>query len=346
MKTKFLLSLLTLVIFLQACRLDKGKDIPDVSHIELDLEIQRFDQALFQIDSNRMEEEIGLLYQAFPGFAPIFFDQVLGATDPRIAPEGPENYIKGFISYPGIEALYDTCQIVFAGLEDIEAEFESAFQYLAYYFPELPEPTVTTFVSEYTVANFIYANNDLAVGLDFFLGASYPYQQYNPGNPNFSQYLTRTYNKDHLVARSMLPLVEEIAGNPGNNRLLDFMILNGKKRYLLEKLLPHAPDTVLLEFSKAQLDWCKDNELETWGHLLSEELLYSTRYQDFRKLIEYSPTAIPSMPPEAPGRVGNYIGLQIVKAYMKRHPETTLQELIALEDAQAILDRSKYRPPR
>ena len=59
-------------------------------------------------------------------------------------------------------------------------------------------------------------------------------------------------------------------------------------------------------------------------------------------------TPMPADPPmpEAPGRTANWMGWQIVQAYMKRKPETTFRQLIDLTDAQAPLDQSKYNPVR
>jgi hypothetical protein len=50
------------------------------------------------------------------------------------------------------------------------------------------------------------------------------------------------------------------------------------------------------------------------------------------------------MPPEAPGRTGNYIGLQIIRQYMERFPNTSLEQLLQLKNAPKILEASKYRP--
>ena len=50
------------------------------------------------------------------------------------------------------------------------------------------------------------------------------------------------------------------------------------------------------------------------------------------------------MPTEAPGRTGDYIGWQIIRAYMKRYPETSLNDLIKMNDSQMILEKSKYKP--
>jgi cytochrome c553 len=61
------------------------------------------------------------------------------------------------------------------------------------------------------------------------------------------------------------------------------------------------------------------------------------------KYINVSPDS-PGMPAQAPGRTGNYIGKQIINAYMERHPETTMQDLLRLQDAQKIMDLSRYKP--
>lgn len=330
-----------------SCEDDKGKDIPDVSNIPSDVNIKRFEQDLFNIDTTNMNASLSELKKKYPLFGNIFFNQLLGANDVRIAPQGEEAYIKGFANFPPLQQLYDTTQIVFGDMTDIKAEFDQAFQFFQYYFPNRKVPDLTTFISEYGWAAFIYGENSLAIGLDFFLGESYPYAYYNPANPNFSAYLTRSFNKDHLVLKTLTPMVTDpdFLGNPPGNRLLDMMIHNGKKLHILSQLLPYAPDSVIIEYAQKQIDWVEGNEFQMWNHLLNEDLLYSTDMNKTRKLIDYSPHS-PGMPPEAPGRTANWIGWQIVNAYMKRQPDTSLDDLIKTRDAQKILDQSKYKPKR
>lgn len=346
-KTVFLLGL-SVSFFLIACESDKGKEIPDVSHIPIDIEIRRFDKDLFGIDTLNTEKSLVDLETKYPEFGHLFFNNILMSKNPEIAPEGHENYVRGFVNHPFARNLFDTTQLVFpdADIQKAEAEFEQAFQYLKYYFPNLPTPPhVTTFVSEYGFAAFVYKDNALAVGLDFFLGAEHPYTVYNPGNPHFSQYLVRTFNKEHLVLKTIKPLIKDMLGTPRGNRLLDYMVHNGKELYIMGQVLPHEPDSVILEYSQAQTDWVKDNEKDIWHHFLREDLIYSIDIQEFKKLIEPSPHS-PGMPKEAPGRTANWIGLQMVKSYMERYPETTLEILIAMTDAQELMDKSRYKPKR
>lgn len=190
----------------------------------------------------------------------------------------------------------------------------------------------------------MYANDDLAIGLDFFLGEKYPYLSFNPDNPNFSQYLTRTFNKEHLAVKTLWPLVTDIVGDaPGGETLLDHMIHNGKKMYLLDHLLPFTADTAKMEVSSSQWKWLNENENNIWAYFLQQNLLYNTEWQKIRKFVEYSPNS-PGMPAEAPGRTGDWLGWQIIKAYMEQNPDTPLKELFRLTDSQTILKRARYKP--
>ncbi|PHN04801.1 gliding motility lipoprotein GldB [Flavilitoribacter nigricans] len=328
---------------LAGCGNDNVIEVPNVDHIDVSVDIRRFEQDLFAIDTSQIEEGLAALEAKYPEFSEVYFTYVLGSKNPQMAPEGHEAYVKGFLQHPAIQFLYDTTQVVYPRLDDIQSEFAQAFKYLKYHFPDYPTPKVTTFISEYSIAAFIYGEGDLGVGLDFFLGSDYPYGRYVPNNPNFSAYLTRSFDRKHLVSKSLQPLVKDLVGEPRGNRLLDVMVNNGKQMYIQRALLPYTPDSILLELPETQVAWLKNNELEMWAHFLKEQLLYSTDFQKFRKLVDYSPSS-PGMPPEAPGRTANYMGLKIVEAFMRRYPELSLQDLLGLEDAQYILEQSKYKP--
>jgi len=124
------------------------------------------------------------------------------------------------------------------------------------------------------------------------------------------------------------------------------MINNGKRLYVLDKLLPYTPDSIKLAYTQKQVDWCIKNEPDLWAYLLSEDLLYSIKADVWAKLVNPSPTGTPKMPTDSPGRAGNWLGMQIVKAYMQRNSNVSLEQLLANKDAQLILDKSKYKPKR
>lgn len=343
MSWKFAVFLFIGSLLFSSCGNDNALEIPQVDHLDVSVELRRFEQDLMTVDTNRLAEELAKLEAVYPEFSDIYFTYVLRSKDSKVAPQGHEAYIRGFLQHPSIQFLYDTTQIIYPNLDDIKGEFEQAFRYLKYYFPNQPTPKVTTFLSEYSIAAFIYGEGDLGVGLDFFLGSDFPYMQFNPDNPNFSSYLSRSFDKKHLVTKALQPLVKDLVGETRGNRLLDHMISNGKQLYIQKALFPYTPDSILLEIPQVQVDWLNNNELEMWAHFLKEELLYATDMRKYRKLIDYSPNS-PGMPTEAPGRTANYMGMKIIEAFMQRHPELSLQDLLGLQDPQYLLTQSRYKP--
>lgn len=322
-----------LILFsISACVFDKGKNIPDVSQIDVDLKVKHFEKDLLALDTNKLivgKEKLKVEY-------PVFFDELyLGKILPVLQ---REDVFSAFVKSEGIRHLIDTVGLVYGDFSKEKEELQEAFRFHKYYFPEKEIPKVVTFISEYSYGAFTY-EGVLGIGLDFFLGVDYPL--YDPNI--FPRYIRRTMNREHLVSRAMEAVANDLVGDTKGEKLLDIMIHNGKILYVLDALLPHTPDSIKLGYTQQETEWVKENELQMWAHFLGEDLLYSTSLRDIRKLVDHSPNS-PGMPADAPGRTANWTGWQIVKAYMSRYPETTLTQLIEETDAQQILNKAKYKP--
>ena len=232
--------------------------------------------------------------------------------------------------------------LAFPDLSPYEKDLEQAFKYQKYYLPESTIPFVVSYVSEFGLGSFTYGDSLLGVGLDFFLGSNFP--GYDP--TYFPDYIKRTMTKEYMVPKMIEAQASNLAGPVHGDRLLDYMIANGKMLYIKSLMLPYLQDSIIMEYNAAHLEWVENNEFETWTHFLKEELLYSTRMDDIQKLIKPSPVAPGGMPQEAPGRIANWMGWQIIKSYMKRNETATLQDLLNEKDSQRILDKAKYKPGR
>ncbi|MFK7810038.1 MAG: hypothetical protein AB8F74_19690 [Saprospiraceae bacterium] len=323
---------LFILFSISACVLDKGKNIPDVSQIDVDLKVNQFEKDLFALDTSDLitgKENLKVEY-------PVFFDELyLGKILPVLQ---RDDVFSAFVKSETIRGLVDTVGIVFGDFSKETAELEEAFRFHKYYFPKKEIPKVVTFVSEYSYGAFTY-EGVLGVGLDFFLGENYPL--YDPNV--FPKYIRRTMNQKHIVSRAIEAVANDLVGTSKGEKLLDIMIHNGKILYVMDALLPHTPDSIKLGYTQLETEWVQENELQMWTHFLGEDLLYSTSLRDIRKLVDHSPNS-PGMPADAPGRTANWTGWQIVKSYMNRYPETTLTQLIEETDAQQILNKAKYKP--
>lgn len=317
-----------------------GNNYPDVSDIDVTVKVQRFEQELFQIDTNNLILSLESLDKKYDYFANLYFSEIMGFKRLQDTTMEYAAIIPQLISYPSIRELYDTCQLVYGDFSSIEADFKKAFQFHKYYFPNQPTPTVTTFISEYAIGAATIGEEQIIVGLDMFLGADYqPYYYQEVQLPN---YITRTMNRQHLVPKAMEALSREIVGQHKGLRLIDKMIQNGKTLYVLNLLQPHIEDYIKLGITPEQAEWLPKNEAEMWKTVFINRL-YDKDLKKLQGLVEVAPTS-PGMPPESPGNSGSWVGWQIVKQYMENNPNITLEQLLQEQDAQKILTASRYKP--
>jgi hypothetical protein len=343
MYKKSIWALALLFFCFSSCKEEVNK--PNVDNIKVDLQLIRFDKELFAIDTNDMKGSLAKLSIKYPAFYKLYFESVL----PLNADSSNFNQIlKGFLADGQIRKLYDTTQLVMKDMSLVQKDMKEAFQFAKYYFPDFKEPNIYSFISEYGLQRFIFqdGNKDgIGIGLDLFLGGNYPYKKFDPTNPNFSNYLTRTFNQDHIVPKTMELIADGMIGEPAGSKMLDIMVHNGKKLYLKKLFLPSKNDTLIFEYTPTQMKWVQENELEMWSYFMEQNLVYESIPTKIGKYINPSPTS-PGMPAEAPGNTANYIGLKIVEAYMKKFPNTTFDQLLAMNNAQKMMELANYKPRR
>ncbi len=339
---RLLIILCCYLIFFSQCKNDQNQS-PDVSTIELNGDVIRFDQALSHLDTTQIVQSLLEFWPKHQRFNDIYFKNILGINSdsiPIIA-----EITKNLITHSTNQYIQQIVDSIYPGLEVFEP-LKQSLKLLKHYLPGWKDPNIYTFISEFGLANFIFNDGErdgLGVGLDFFLGNRIPYKQIDPSNPSFSEYLARTFNKEHLTTKALRTILDDIVKAPTQNQILDPMIHEGKILYAISKLVPDTPDSIIHEYTDRQMLWCEENEYEIWAFLIEENILYSNDFRKYNKLINPSPTS-PGMPKESPGRTANYCGFQIVSAYMDQTkvPWHTLFET----DAKTILSKSKYKPKR
>lgn len=333
--------LLVALSILNSCRSDTSKDAPDVSGIQLEIKIRRFDQDLFALDTGNIEAGIQQLTEKYPDMLPLFAVNIIhDMTNPN---ETPVQAVRGFLGAPEVRRLYDTVQQVYGDLRWLERDLTQMFKYYKYYFPEKPAPEVTAIISEYATDAFTAGDSLCGIGLDMFLGENYP--AYFASENTSPAYIRRQFRKEYMALRLAKAIAQNLADAPPGERLLDQMLHNGKMLYIVDCLLPEVADSLKMGYTREQMEGSYANEQGVWARILEQNLLYSTDAKKLHKLVTPSPNA-PVVFQEAPGEIGNWIGWQIVEAYMKRYPKTTMQELLNFQDAQKFLELSKYKPRR
>ncbi|MCX6271606.1 MAG: gliding motility lipoprotein GldB, partial [Bacteroidetes bacterium] len=152
------------------------------------------------------------------------------------------------------------------------------------------------------------------------------------------------FNKAFIVPDCMKQLAfHQMPGLKPDANLMETMIFYGKLLYFLDVALPERPDYQKITYTPSQLKWCIENEAKIWGFLISNKFLFTT---DSKLILNFIPDApfTKGFPKESPGRIGWFVGWQIVRNFMDNNPETSLNQLMQLTDSQLILTKSRYKP--
>ena len=308
--------------------------------------IVRYDRLLMQLDTNEWAVSFQKLRAEHPYFTDIYFSEVIPIPGYGSSTDSFLLLLKDFLGEPGIRELYSLTQKVFPDLNREERALQEAFLQAKKYFPDIEPPRIYTCITEFGFQRFLFEDGEkdgIGIGLDLFLDPELDYTRLESGTNTFSTYLTRSYDREHLMKKLLESWLEDQMGPNTGNRLVDEMLYQGKKLYLLDQVT-EIPDTILLEYTPAQLAWLENNEKEMWSYYLEKDWFYTTDPYIIKRLTFPAPNTMAlGMPSEAPGRTANYLGWKIVREYMKRHPETTFDQLNTL-DAQRLLETSRFKP--
>ena len=301
----------SVVAILLGCGRGDGRNTPDVSGIKVDIKIQRFDQDLFALDTNNIDAGLATLSPKYPNLLPLFSQNIIhDQSNPK---ETPSEAVRSFIAAPEAHHLYDTVQQVYADLRWLEKDLTQMFRYYKYYFPNKPVPTVASIVSEFSVDAFTYGDSLCGIGLDMFLGENFP--GYNP--EIFPAYIRRQFQRDYIPVWLAKAVAQNTFGDiPPGNRLLDMMLYNGKMLYIVDCLLPTLPDSMKMGYTREQMEGCEANEAAVWARLLTQKLLYSSNFEEFKKLVTPSSGRFSG----SPGRSGQLDWLANRKSLYETFP--------------------------
>lgn len=343
--TYLLISTLLMSVYISCESTAAVEEVITEINPKIEVSIVRYEQELMAIDSANEISVTESLIERYPTFSEVYFSQVLALPrDRKII----SNELLRMVRDTGYMKLYEDVQAEYGDFDEMRREIAQALENYVKVFSIDQVPKVYTFLSGFALQCFLFDDQEgesVGLGLDMFLGSDFPYARIDPTNPSFSAYLTGTYDRDHLTKKMIEVLVEDKIAPPQKPDFLSLMLLGGKKLYVMDQILTFKSDSILMEYTGSQLQWCQENEAQMWDFFFDKSLFYETDFRKFNKLISPAPNS-PGMPEEAPGATANYMGWQIIKAYMIRYPKTTIQELLELNDPQEILDKSRYKPNR
>lgn len=329
------------ITFFCSCGEQNRLDV-DVSGVQVEpVRIRRMEKDLFSMHPDSIQSGSKMMLDKYGQFYVRFITSFIndgGLTDSTYGYN-----LKRFITDQDMRTVYNDCTNEYRELTWLEEDLTDAFRRYRYHFPEKPLPSVITMISGFNYS-VIYSDNTLGIGLDMYMGQNYKYYEMM-----FEQ--LPLYRRKNMRREYMLPdclkgwMLTENRMDMSRTDLLSSMIYHGKMLYLLDAMLPNVHDTLKMGYTAQQLGWCVENEHNMWAYFLERNMLYSTDMAEAQKFIAEGPFTA-AFNKQSPAQVGIWIGWQIVRDYMNKNPEITLEQLMNEKDAQRILTKARYKPEK
>lgn len=308
----------------QECLLDDG-----ILAIPIEFRLERLEDRFFQA---RSEEEFLVLLDAYPEFAKNFLQIDQYPSKDELVQE------LMLVNQDSLmHELYQEVSKNFADFSELEDRLKVAFKHIKYFYPEFKVPKVYTFVTGFGSDIFI-DKEILVIGLDYFLPFDHRFQP-----PDLPQYISKRYQEEYLVPMVVMAISSWFnRTDMDQNNLLAEMIYYGKAYHFTKSILSCTPDELIIGYSEEEVAACFANEGLIWSHFIENDLLFNTNPFEIRKYIGEAPFT-DAISPDAPGRLGRWIGWNIVDDY-RINNKFSLQEVMMESDTETIFRKSKYKP--
>jgi gliding motility-associated lipoprotein GldB len=315
----------------------------DISNIKLNIPIERFDQELSGVNPDSVAAKAPGLRKKYTWFYDDYIEKMISAGQTRDTVY--YDNLRSILRNEDYLELRSTVAKTFPSLEKQQLELNQAFRYIKYYYPKQKFPRLISFISGFAVQTPI-GNDYIGIGLDMFLGVNGD-RFYPALRQSIPQYISRRFSPENISPRVIEAFVREemFLENDADRTLISKMVYNGKILYFMDSVLPAVPDILKIGYSTEQLRWCTENEAGIWAYFLENELLFESDYMEIQRYLAEAPftPGLGENSSSAP-KLGVWTGWQIVKQYMERNPDISLQQLMLEKDAQKILTGSKYKP--
>lgn len=314
--------ILVFFLFFNACQ-DEFTNESDVESISVSISFDRFDLN--------------------------FYDQP-SEVIPELKKKYPFLFPKQFSDSVWINRQKDSLQLLlqsevnktFKNIELFERDVNHLFKHIKYLFPFAKIPRVITLTNnvDYQIKT-VYSDSLLLISLDTFLGSE------NHLYDGIPSYIRKELDPKYITVQIADKFGAFIIPPVEDRTFLARMIYEGKKLYLHDLLLPHVPVEDRIVYTKEEFNWALENEKYVWQYFIEKQVLYQTQLEWVQRFIEPAPFSkfYLQLDNETPGRIGSWLGWQIVNSYMTQFPETPLDELLKIS-SQKLFNLSKYKPNR
>jgi len=316
-------NLLSFLVVILLCFLSCEKDSKvekEIANIDIDVQVERFEKLFAEASPKDL---------------------------PKLKAEYPFMFSRQYHDSIWIARMQDTLQQEmfseiqkkYADFTEINDDIKSLFQHLKYYYPAFKSPRVITLINDVEYRNKTIVTDSIAlIAIDNYLGSDHMFYG------NIQKYIRQNFEAPQIVSDLATEYAQQQIYQPSRKSLLDEMVYFGKILYFKDVMIPFKSDAEKIGYTQEELDWAIENEPNIWQFFVERELLFETDPKLAGRFINPAPFTKFNLEldAESPGRLGQYIGWQIVKAYMENN-DADFNDMLQM-DATELFNKSKFKP--
>jgi len=296
-----------------------------------DLQFDRYEDVLFNLDTADFQQELMKIQDRYR----VFLSGDLNNPD-------AVQYLKDFATDPFSITLYNEVKADFPDLKKVEPMVEDVMAHFHHYYPdiELPKKAFTCITGIHPDEPPVQIiDGQLVISLDWYLNDNAVYDQI--GMPRYMSLRRNlsTLPKDVAEQLYMYYLYEWRK----QGQIIGEMVFYGRRNFFVEAMCPEIADSVLLGYSTHQWQWAVENEGAVWADIVGNKRLYDAGLDSYMMFFGDGPFT-QAYSNDAPSRLGEFFGLNIVRAYASTHDDFDLKQFMQRKDLQNIFQDSGYKP--
>jgi hypothetical protein len=304
----------------------------------LSVTVNRLDKDIFLADKMEPDAFVSEMKKKYGDFFSIYCSKIIKIGDTSQVMFIDQ--LKGFTNDPDILSIQQDVNKIYDDFGEIEHQIEAVLNNYHYFFPDSLIPKIVTMISGFNY-NVVTTDSTIAISLDMYLGNKSRFYEWL----NFPQYKVNNMHPEMIVSDLLKALsLSSFIEPTTKDDLISHMIYHGKIIYFIRACYPELDENLAFGFKQDQLEWCYDNEVQIWKHFIDQSLFYTVDHKNVVKYINEGPFTA-GFPNESPGKVGIWLGYQIVKSFMKNN-KLSLEQLMHHKDARTIFAQSKYKPAK
>jgi antitoxin component HigA of HigAB toxin-antitoxin module len=216
----------------------------------------------------------------------------------------------------------------FPDLQKRHRKIAEGFRRLKTHLAHAKMPKHVVYLNSTHRASAFSTENDIAMGLEMYLGAKAEVIRQLPPDIYFEWQKEgmdeRYFERDALASW----ILTHVASPKEESGVIEAIIEWGKIIYLTQAAFPDMEKSRIIRYTEEDYKWALDNEEPFWKYLVKENLLFSKDATLKSNFLNDAPFTA-GLPEKGPDRLGQFLGWRIVQSYMEQH-DITVEDLMKL----------------